>query len=100
MGLFKSSLIKIDYDKKIIKLKDVFDPIRVMELIDEENLKNSVFNAQYKLELISSGLDLILINGWKFDEKTVSIYKQKDNRRYRNFRTSDSDRISSHFKRV
>lgn len=98
MGFFDWN-IKVDFEDKIIKIKNVSTPKTVAALIEKEFNSRS---ADAPLELLVSdmGATLQLLNGWKFDAKTISIMKQKDDRRYRHFRTSDSTSITSTFKRI
>lgn len=98
MGLF-SWTIKVDFEDKIIKIKNVASPKEAADLIAKEFEMRS---AEPPIEFIVANgkTTLKLLHGWVFDIKTVSIMKEKDNRRYKNFRTSDKTSISSEFKRV
>lgn len=98
MGLFGWK-IKVDFEDKIIKIKDVASPKEAADLIAKEFEMRS---SEPPIELVieNGKTTLKLINGWVFDSKTVSIMKQKDERRYRHFRTSDKTSISSEYKRV
>ena len=97
MGLFDWK-IKVDFEDKIIKIKNVDTPKNVAALIEKQFALRS---AEPPLELVVSetGVTLQLLYDWKFDSKTISIMKQKDERRYKNIRTSDKTSMSSKFVR-
>lgn len=97
-GIFEKP-IKVDFEDKVIKIKDIGSPGAVAELIRKEFTMRSA-DAPLELVVAENQTTLKLLNGWKFDSKTISIMKQKDNRRYRNFRSSDATSVSSEFKRV
>lgn len=97
-GLFEKP-IKVDFEDKVIKIKDVSSPSAVAELIRKEFTMRSA-DAPFELIIAENKTTLKLTNGWKFDKKTIDIMKQKDNRRYKNFRSSDATSVSSEFKRV
>ena len=97
-GIFEKP-IKVDFEEKVIKIKDIGSPGAVAELIRKEFTMRSA-DAPLELVISENKTTLKLLNGWKFDSKTISIMKQKDNRRYRNFRSSDATSVSSEFKRV
>jgi hypothetical protein len=97
-GLFDKP-IKVDFEDKVIKIKDVGSPGAVAELIRKEFTMRSA-DAPIELVISEDRVTLKLINGWKFDSKTISIMKQKDDRRYKRFRKSDTTSVSSEFKRT
>ena len=98
MGLFDWS-IKVDFEEKIIKIKNVDTPKHVAALIEKQFTSRSA-EPPFELVVSDTGVTLQLLDGWKFDAKTISIMKQKDNRRYKNVRTSDVSTITSTFKRT
>lgn len=98
MGLFDWK-IKVDFEDKIIKIKNVSTPKTVAALIEKEFTSRSA-EPPFELLVSEMGATLQLLNGWKFDAKTISIMKQKDDRRYKHFRTSGSTSITSTFKRI
>ena len=98
MGLF-SWTIKVDFEDKIIKIKNVASPEEAADLIRKEfEMRGSEPPIEFTFD--NGKTTLNLTRGYVFDNKTVSIMKEKDNRRYRNFRTSNKTSISSRFKRV
>ena len=97
-GIFDKP-IKVDFEDKVIKIKDVRSPGAVAELIRQEFTMRSS-DAPLELVISENKTILKLINGWKFDSKTISIMKQKDNRRYKHVRNSDAISVSSEFKRT
>lgn len=97
--------IEFDHDKKIIKVNELFTPSQLAGLIQKEwLLEKRVGTAPYKLKQCEQDegalIDIELLDGWSFNKKTVALYKQKDNRRYRNFRHSSEKVIGNHFRRV
>ena len=97
-GIFEKP-IKVDFEDKVIKIKEVGSPGAVAELIRKEFTMRSA-DAPIQLVITENKTTLELLNGWKFDSKTISIMKQKDNRRYKHFGSSDATSVSSEFKRV
>jgi hypothetical protein len=98
MGLFNWT-IKIDFETKTIKIKDADSPSAIGNLIIKEFAAKSK-DAPVEIVILENKTTLNLKDGWKFDDKTVGVMKEKDNRRYRNFRTSDKVSMSSEFRRV
>ena len=97
--------IEFNHEKKIIKVNELFEPSHLAGLIQKEwVLERDKENAPYKLVQCErdggSAVDIELLNGWSFHKKTIDLYKQKDNRRYRNFRHASDTVIGNHFKRV
>lgn len=98
MGLF-SWTIKVDFEDKIIKIKNVASPEEAADLIRNEfEMRDSEPPIEFVFD--NGKTTLNLTRGYVFDKKTISVMKEKDNRRYRNFRTSNKTSISSRFKRV
>lgn len=98
MGLFDWK-IKVDFEDKIIKIKKVDNPKNIAALIEKEFTSRSA-EAPFELLVSETGVTLKLLNGWKFDDKTISVMKEKDNRRYKNVRTSDTTSITSSYRRL
>lgn len=108
MGIFRKKekeRIEFDFDKKTISIRELFTPSQIAGLMEKEWLLNDerVGKPPYKIVYCvehEGKLDLVLLDGWEFHRKTIALYTQKDNRRYKNYRHADKNTIGNHYKRV
>ena len=91
-----------DHKNKVIRLRKIMTPQQIILLIKDHFNEDEYLSerAPYQKIYTEFGLSVKLTDGWSFDKKTVSLHKQKDNKRYRNFRKANPGVISAEFKRV
>ena len=100
MGLFsKKADVEFNLSKKVVKVNKLM------------SLDALVFTISHEFEKLRTGEKLpieqsysaeahkiTLKGGWTFHSKTIDLYKQKDNKRYKHIRKSQKDFLQSEWK--
>lgn len=101
--LFNKKTIKVDLKNKSIRINEFMKIQQVYDLIYKEfneNQELEYYNCPAQIYFEEEEIKLKLMGDWTFDKKTVGIYRQRMDRRYRKIPEASEKSIGYHYKRL